>query len=105
MAPKGRRKSKKRKRLTSSLKEHRRDRKKTATAFGAVDLRDLYNLVFSPASAELHGEWTSLKKFNPVRCGNPLHRFHRLPQLLPPSILTPYAVLFAGTVLADKGLA
>jgi hypothetical protein len=66
-----------------------------------VGLRDLYNLVFAPASADLHGEWTSLKKFNLVRCGNPLHRFHRLPRLSPPSILGSYAVVFAGTVLAD----
>ena len=46
-----------------------------------VDLQELYRLVYSPASSELHGEWTSLKKFNLVRCANPLHRFHRLPQL------------------------
>ena len=66
-----------------------------------VGMRELYNLVFSPASAELHGEWVSLKRSNLVRCGNPLHRFHLVPQLQPPTILAPGAVLFAGSLLLE----
>jgi len=66
-----------------------------------VGMRELYNLVFSPASAELHGEWVSLKRSNLVRCGNPLHRFHFVPQLQPPTILAPDAVLFAANLLVQ----
>jgi hypothetical protein len=65
-----------------------------------VGLQDLYNLVFSPSSGEVHGEWMSLKEFNLQRCGNPLHRFHRLPRLSPLPLLDPSAVLQAASILA-----
>ena len=65
-----------------------------------VELDDLYNLVFSPSSAEVHGEWMSLKEFNLQRCGNPLHRFHRLPRLSPLPVLDPGAILQAAHILA-----
>jgi hypothetical protein len=65
-----------------------------------VELGDLYNLVFSPSSGEVHGEWMSLKEFNLQRCGNPLHRFHRLPRLSPLPLLDPSAVLQAASILA-----
>lgn len=65
-----------------------------------VELDDLYNLVFSPSSGEVHGEWMSLKEFNLHRCGNPLHRFHRLPRLSPLPVLDPGAVVQAAGILA-----
>jgi len=66
-----------------------------------VGLEDVYKLAFSPASAELHGEWSSLKRFYLERCLNPLHRFHRLPKLVSPSVLAPGVVLLAGWVLSE----
>jgi len=69
-----------------------------------VDLQEIYRLVYSPASSELHGEWTSLKKFNLVRCANPLHRFHRLPQLDSENYLSPQVVIRAGSILIDTFL-
>lgn len=65
-----------------------------------VGLDHLYKLVFSPSSAEVHGEWMSLKEFNLQRCGNPLHRFHRLPRLSPLPVLDPDAVVQAAHILA-----
>jgi hypothetical protein len=70
-----------------------------------VDLQEIYRLVYSPASSELHGEWTSLKKFNLVRCANPLHRFHRLPQLDAENYLSPQVVIHAGSILIETFLA
>jgi hypothetical protein len=47
-------------------------------------LEDLYRLVFTPASGDLHGSWVSLKSSNLVRCAEPLHRWHRLPTYTEP---------------------
>jgi hypothetical protein len=64
-----------------------------------VGLKDMYDLVYSPGSSQLHGEWTYLKTLHLVRCVNPLHRFHRLPYLNPPSLLSPNALTTAGDIL------
>jgi len=61
-----------------------------------VDLRDLYNLVFAPASGQLHADWVSLKSFHLQHCRNPLHRFHRLPRLSGLQMLVPGVILQAG---------
>jgi hypothetical protein len=53
-----------------------KDARKLAQEAG---LEDLYRLVFTPASSDLHGSWISLKSSNLVRCAEPLHRGHRLP--------------------------
>lgn len=66
-----------------------------------VGLEDLYRLVYSPTSAELHGEWVSLKQHNLTLCVNPLHRFHRLPKLQSAPLLSTGVVLTAGSILAD----
>lgn len=63
-----------------------------------VGLRDLYNLTFAPASAQLHGDWVSLKSFHLQHCRNPLHRFHRLPRLSGPQMLVPGVMLQAGVM-------
>ncbi len=47
-------------------------------------LEDLYRLVFTPASGDLHGSWVSLKSSNLVCCAEPLHRWHRLPTYTEP---------------------
>jgi hypothetical protein len=49
-------------------------------------LEDLYRLVFTPASGDLHGSWVSLKSSNLVRCAEPLHRWHRLPTYTEPPL-------------------
>jgi hypothetical protein len=66
-----------------------------------VKLEDLYRLVYSPTSAELHGEWVSLKEHNLTLCVNPLHRFHRLPRLEAKGMLSTGIVLMARSILAD----
>jgi hypothetical protein len=38
-----------------------------------------YRIVYDPSSADLHGTWMSLRESNLMLCGEPLHRFHRLP--------------------------
>jgi len=49
-------------------------------------MEKIYKLVFDPASSELHGYWTSIKKSNLVHCTQILHRFHRIPRFFVPPI-------------------
>ena len=63
----------------------KKDERKLAIAAG---MEDIYRLVFSPASGDVHGSWVSLKKSNLCVCVEPLHRFHRLPSyMVPPAYL------------------
>jgi len=55
-------------------------------------LEDLYRLVFTPASNDLHGSWVSLKSSNLVRCAEPLHRWHRLPTYAEPPFFVNTAI-------------
>ncbi len=66
-----------------------------------VDLKDLYDLVYAPSSAEVHGEWSSLKEYNLEHCLNPLHRFHWLPDLEQVIHLSPGIPLTASSLLVD----
>lgn len=66
-----------------------------------VKLEDLYRLVYSPTSAELHGEWVSLKEHNLTLCVNPLHGFHRLPKLQSDGWLSTGIILRAASILSD----
>jgi hypothetical protein len=52
----------------------------------AVGLSEYYRLVFSPTSADVHGTWASLKDSNLCFCGEPLHRFHRMPTYAEPPL-------------------
>lgn len=52
----------------------------------SVGLEEYYRLVFSPTSADVHGTWASLKDSNLAVCGEPLHRFHRLPTYAEPPL-------------------
>jgi hypothetical protein len=45
-----------------------------------VDMLTEYRLVFAPASASVHGEWSALDKYVLAVCRNPLHRGHRIPR-------------------------
>ncbi len=51
-----------------------------------ADLEEFYRLVYDPTSSDVHGTWTSIKNFNLVRCSQPLHRFHRMPQYYEPPL-------------------
>lgn len=44
-----------------------------------VGLLTEYRLVFAPASANVHGEWTAIDQYVLSQCRNPLHRWHRIP--------------------------
>ncbi len=65
-----------------------------------VGLSDIYNLVFTPSSAVVHGEWSALRSYNLQRCMNPLHRFHRIPVFQAP-LGDPGMVTFAYRLCAD----
>lgn len=57
------------------------DIRKLAASAG---LEELYRLVFTPGSGDVHGSWASLSKSNLSFCAQPLHRFHRLPSFSEP---------------------
>jgi hypothetical protein len=67
----------------------KKDARKLAQEAG---LEDLYRLVFTPASSDLHGSWVSLKSSNLVRCAEPLHRWHRLPTYAEPPFFVNTAI-------------
>lgn len=50
----------------------------------AAGMEEFYRVVYSPTSSDLHGTWLSLKYSSLWRCGEPLHRFHRIPALSEP---------------------
>ena len=50
------------------------------------DLLDIYRIIYDPTSSDVHGTWTSIKNINLTYCGNPLHRFHRMPQTEQPPL-------------------
>jgi hypothetical protein len=67
----------------------KKDARKLAQEAG---LEDLYRLVFTPASGDLHGSWLSLKSSNLVRCAEALHRWHRLPTYAEPPFFVNTAI-------------
>lgn len=44
-------------------------------------LLDFYRLRYSPLSAEAHSMWNHIARFNLRTCKNPLHRYHRIPEI------------------------
>lgn len=64
-------------------------------------LKDFYDLVYQPYSADVHGEWVVLKTFYLQHCMNPLHLYHRVPRLDLGLTMSPQIVLSAARVLAD----
>ena len=53
----------------------------------ASGFEDVYRLIFDPASSDVHGTWTSLRKANLVYCRVALHGFHKMPSLVEPPLL------------------
>ncbi len=57
------------------------------------NLMEIYRIIYDPTSSDIHGTWTSIKNTNLTYCVNPLHRYHRLPQLEdPPQFLQPVQI-------------
>lgn len=46
-----------------------------------ANLLDFYRLRYSPLSTEAHSMWNHIAKFNLRTCANPLHRYHRIPEV------------------------
>ncbi len=44
-----------------------------------LGLKHVYNIIYEPTSADIHGLWSNLKNFHLTPCLNPLHRLHKLP--------------------------
>lgn len=63
-----------------------------------ADCKDLYDLRFQQHNPAVHGSWDFLDKYNLVKCQNPLHQFHQVPQFQPlPKI--PFVVVEAGNLM------
>lgn len=65
-----------------------------------MGLKDLYRFLYSPTSADVHGERISLRDTNLRRCINPLHRFHRVPTLEFP-LISPNFIFTAARLFKD----
>lgn len=66
------------------------------------NLMDIYRIIYDPTSSDIHGTWTSIKNTNLTYCVNPLHRYHRLPQLEdPPIFIQPVQIALD---LAEKSI-
>jgi hypothetical protein len=61
-----------------------------------VGLKREYDFAYAPASGEAHGDWIALDRSALVRCRNPLHMWHRIPN-------TDYGVVLR-TSLMDMAL-
>ncbi len=66
-----------------------------------VGLLEDYRLIFSPASAAVHGEWGPISQHTLTRCRNPLHRGHRIPQASGGKEMDSFNVNFALKLLSN----
>jgi len=48
-----------------------------------IGLKDEYDKYYNWTSSYTHGNWGAIRDSVFVTCGNPLHRFHRIPSLVP----------------------
>jgi hypothetical protein len=60
--------------------------------------KQIYDLSYSPKSDIAHGMWNSLESENLMKCGNPLHKYHRIPNFHSPAIV-PFCLVDAGNML------
>jgi hypothetical protein len=67
--------------------------------------KNLYSLIFSPASSAVHGMYDSLEKFYMKQCVNPFHGGHKIPYYWSKSPITSYGFSnclgITDSVLAD----
>lgn len=60
--------------------------------------KEIYDLSYSPKSDIAHGMWNSLESENLMRCGNPLHKYHRIPNFHSPAVVL-FCLVDAGNML------
>ena len=60
--------------------------------------KDLYDLRFNQYSAAVHAQWNFIEKTNVVRCHNPLHQYHKIPDFRPVQKV-PFAVVEGGNLM------
>jgi hypothetical protein len=65
-------------------------------------MQDVYRLVFSPTSGDVHGTWASLVQSNLCVCTEPLHRGHRLPSTLLPPVY--YGIIWVTQHILEESL-
>ena len=53
---------------------------------------DIFNLAYAPYSSVVHGMWNTIERLNLQFCHNPLHRFHRIPDLSEPPLFLGNAI-------------
>lgn len=66
------------------------------------NLMEIYRIIYDPTSSDVHGTWTSIDNTNLTYCVNPLHRYHRIPQLSDPPIYLQPAII--ALELAEKAI-
>lgn len=49
-------------------------------------LKDLYDKYYDWSSGYVHAQWASARSTVFINCFNPLHRFHRIPGVMPPAM-------------------
>lgn len=60
--------------------------------------KGVYDLRFQFHSGTTHGMWHALEQQNLVKCCNPLHKYHRIPDFNGPQ-LNPYTIVEAGNLM------
>jgi hypothetical protein len=74
-----------------------------------VGLKREYDFAYAPASGEAHGDWIALDRSALVRCRNPLHMWHRIPNtdygVVLQTSLIGMAVQMAASLLEDYSAA
>lgn len=72
--------------------------KNTRTLAKEADCEDTYNLRFNQYSGSVHGQWNTIDKHNLVKCHNPLHQYHKVPEFRPlPKV--PLTLIEAGNLM------
>ncbi len=70
-----------------------------------ADCREIYSLIFSPASSAIHGMYDSLERFYLKTCLNPFHCYHKVPYYWSKSAVSSYGVIncleFTDWIFAD----
>ena len=66
--------------------------KNLRTIADEADCREIYAMMYSPASSAVHGMYDSIDLFYSKRCINPFHCFHKIPYHWSKCPVTTYAV-------------
>jgi hypothetical protein len=67
-----------------------------------VGMEDDYKFLYQPCSIDVHSEWPSITKWNMLRCRNPLHHFHYVPNFSRPGILIPGSLVPVASDLFER---